>query len=267
VNPVNRAIASVIEPTLRDFDRRHPEPPLAIVGWHRVDGQPGGLSTSPDEFRRHLDLLDGWHVLSLDEGVRRLRDRTLPPRAVALTFDDGYASVGEVAWPLLKERGRPAVLYAVSGYLDGGRRFPWDADDGAPLLSAGALRDLHADGLTVGSHTVSHRWLPHLAPDEVRREVTGSKAALEDLLGAPVTSFAYPMGGWDAASVAAVADAGYATAVTVDRGRVYAQRLRPLRLRRAFAPRDVVDLRRTLAGAYTFLRPLDRWRLRNGPAF
>ena len=267
MNPAYRAVAATAEIVLTDFDRRLSEHPLAVVGWHRVDGQPGGLSTTPDEFRRHLDLLDGWHVLSLADGLRRLRDRTLPPRSVVLTFDDGYASVADVAWPLLRERGWPAVLYACSGYLSGTGRFPWDAGDAAPLLTAAALRDLHADGMEVGSHTVTHRWLPHLDAGEVRAEVTDSKAALEDLLGAPVPSFSYPMGGWNDAVVGAVRDAGYDTAVTVDRGRSWVKRLDPLRLPRQFAPRDVADLRRSLAGAYTFLRPLDRWRTRNGPVF
>jgi peptidoglycan/xylan/chitin deacetylase (PgdA/CDA1 family) len=267
VNPAFQAAGAYGERLLRGLDRRTSERPLAVVGWHRVDALPGGLSTTPDEFRRHLDLLDGWHVLALDDAVRRLCDRTLPERAVVLTFDDGYASVADVAWPLLRERGWPATLYAVSGYLSGGKRFPWDADDSAPLLSAAALKDLHADGMAVGSHTVTHRWLPHLTAAEVRSEVTDSKHALEDLLGTPVPSFSYPMGGWNDAVVAAVKAAGYETAVTVDRGRIRPKRLRPLRINRAFAPRDVADLRRTLAGAYTFLRPLDRWRIRNGPAF
>jgi peptidoglycan/xylan/chitin deacetylase (PgdA/CDA1 family) len=267
VNPVFRVVARANESFLTDVDRRSPGPyPLTIVGWHRVDAAPGGLSTTPEELRRHLDLLEDWRVLPLDEAVRRLHDRTLPRRAVALTFDDGYASVGEVAWPLLRERGLPATLYAVSGFLDGTKAFPWDGADAPPLLSAGALRDLAADGMAVGAHSVTHRWLPHLPPEEVRREVTGCKHALEDLLGRAVRSFAYPMGGWTKPVVEAVRGAGYAHAVTVDRGR-NAVRQDPLRLYRSFAPRDVTELRGVLAGAYTFLRPLDRWRTRNGPAF
>lgn len=268
MNPAVRAAGAVLDRalTLRD-NVAGPRGGFTLLGWHRVDAAPGGLSTSPDEFRRHLDVLDRWgaHVVDLDTALAG----EPPPRTVVLTFDDGYASVAETAWPLLKERGWPAVLYAVAGYLDGGERFPWDArapGDTARLLDAAGVRDLAADGMAVGSHTVSHRWLPHLPPDTIRDEVRDSRARLEDLLRAPVTTFSYPMGGWNAHVRRAVADAGYASAVTVDRGRNTIRTDR-LALRRAFAPRDAADLGRMLNGAYTFLRPLDAWRTRSGPAW
>lgn len=243
---------------------------LTIVGWHRIDGAPGGLSTTPDELRRHLDAIEagGWHVVSLPDAVRALAEDRLPAGSIALTFDDGYASVAEVAWPLLLERGWPATLYAVSGFLSGSRTFEWDApdDDDARVLDADGLRDLAAAGMHIGSHTVSHRWLPHLDDATVNLEVASSRAMLEDVLGVAVLDFAYPMGGWSQRVRDAVAAAGYRSAVTVDRGRS-SSRSDPFALRRAFAPRDEVDFARTLSGAYTFLRPLDRWRTRNGPAW
>jgi peptidoglycan/xylan/chitin deacetylase (PgdA/CDA1 family) len=266
VNPKVRRAGAVAEKVLhaRDVVAGSPAYGLTIVGWHRIDSLDGGLSTTPDEFRRHLGVLESFHVLSLDEGVRRLAKGTLPRRAVALTFDDGYASVADVAWPLLKARRWPATFYVCSGYLRTGR-FPWDTED-VPLVSSGTVRDLAADGMAIGSHTVTHRWLPHLPPADVRREVSDDKVALEDVLGAPVTTFSYPMGGWTKGIRDVVRAAGHADAVTVDRGRNGRSR-DPMLLRRSFAPRDVADLRKVLVGAYTFLRPVDRWRTRNGPVF
>lgn len=58
--------------------------------------------------------------LALSEGVRRLVDGTLPPRAVAITFDDGYADNASVAWPILSGLGVPATFYIAPGFLDGG---------------------------------------------------------------------------------------------------------------------------------------------------
>jgi peptidoglycan/xylan/chitin deacetylase (PgdA/CDA1 family) len=271
VNPLVGAAGAAAQAALSARERAlGPPRGLTVVGWHRIDGGAGGLSTTPDELRTHLDVIerDGWRVVALPEAVAVLASEALPPKALALTFDDGYASVAEVAWPLLRARGWPATLYAVSGYLDGARRFAWDSpgDADARLLDAAGLRDVAADGLHVGSHTVSHRWLPHLDPATVAAEVRDSRAALEDLLGGPVEDFAYPMGGWNPAVRDAVAAAGYRSAVTVDRGR-NARRRDPLALRRAFAPRGAADFARTLAGAYTFLRPLDAWRTRSGPAW
>jgi peptidoglycan/xylan/chitin deacetylase (PgdA/CDA1 family) len=268
MNPLVSAAGAATQAALSFRERLlGPRPGLTVVGWHRIDGGPGGLSTTPDEFRTHLDVIarDGWSVVALPDAVAA---NTVPRKALALTFDDGYASVAEVAWPLLRERGWPATLYAVSGYLDGEKRFAWDqpGDPEARLLDAQGLRDVATDGLHIGSHTVSHRWLPHLDDATVTAEVRDSRAALEDLLGAPVRDFAYPMGGWDARVRAVVGAAGYETAVTVDRG-LHTQRRDPLAVRRAFAPRSAGDFARTLSGAYTFLRPLDAWRTRNGPAW
>lgn len=265
VNPAVTAAGRAAAAALAARDRvLGPRRGLTLVGWHAVARDGDGLVTTFDDFRRHLDAIGAWGpVTSLDDGVAN-PDR----RAVALTFDDGYAGVAELAWPELKARGWPATLFAVSGYLDGGRTFPWDDPSAATarLLTADELRSVADDGLDVGSHTVTHRWLPHLDAATVGAELRDSKAALAGLLGREVTSFAYPMGGWDRRVRDAVAAAGYACAVTVDRGRNVRGTDR-YALRRAFAPPSPEDLRRILDGAYTFLRPLDRWRTRNGPAW
>nr|WP_281386058.1 polysaccharide deacetylase family protein [Nocardioides luti] len=195
---------------------------------------------------------------------------TLPERAVALTFDDGYASVLETAWPLLQERRMPATFYVVSGYLDSGERFPWDRDE-APhdrfrLVRADEVVAAADEGLAIGSHTVSHPWLPRLDRAEVRRELHDSRVLLEELLARPVTSLAYPTGGWSREVRAVAAEVGYRVAITVDRG-LNTVRTPRLSLRRAFVPHDPRDLRLVLDGALTALRPLDTWRARGGPAW
>jgi peptidoglycan/xylan/chitin deacetylase (PgdA/CDA1 family) len=265
---INRVAASLMWPTTIAVDRISAAPMLTLVGWHRIDAGSTGLSTSFDDFRRHLDVLQEWgaRVLPLRDAVRLLAAGELPPRAVALTFDDGYASVLELAWPELLRRGLPATLFAVSGYLDATRRLPWDrhhaeSEDSVRLASAAMVRESAAAGLDIGSHTVSHRWLPTATADEIKDEVTASKTALEDLLGDPVTGFAYPMGGWTPAVRDAVAAAGYELAVTCDRGRT-PRGHDPLLLRRAFAFDRFQDFRMQLDGAYTWMRPIEDWRMR-----
>jgi peptidoglycan/xylan/chitin deacetylase (PgdA/CDA1 family) len=244
---------------------------LTVIGWHRVDRGTTGLSTTFDDFRAQLDVLQERQVqvLPLDEAARLLAIDELPERACALTFDDGYASVIELAWPELRARGLPATLFAVTGYLDGRRRFPWDehhvpGDPAVRLSSAADIVAAAADGLDVGSHTVNHHWLPRLDPGELADEVRRSRCMLEDLLQRPVTSFAYPMGGWTPAVRDQVEAAGYRIAVTVDRGRNRPEQ-HPLSLRRSFAFDRGSDFRMQLQGAYTWMRPLERWRTRGGP--
>ncbi|MGN6250459.1 MAG: polysaccharide deacetylase family protein [Marmoricola sp.] len=243
---------------------------LTLVGWHRIDRGPTGLSTTFDDFRRHLDVLEerGCVVLPLLSAARLLASGDLPDRAVALTFDDGYRSVLDRAWPELLRRGMPATLFAVPGYLDQGRPFPWDVgagpEDDTEIASSAALVEAAGEGLDIGSHTFSHRWLPHLRRPEVAAEVRSSRAKLEDLLQRPVPTFAYPMGGWNPAVRDEVEAAGYEVGVTVDRG-LNAAHHDPIALRRAFAFDDPRDFRWQLEGAYDWMRPMERWRTRQGP--
>lgn len=267
----NRAAGRLAAPGARVAAALSPTTNLTMLGWHRIADVGGGLSTSEDDFKRHLDVIEEWGatVLDLDEAHRLQQLGQLPERALVLTFDDGYASVVERAWPELKRRGMPATLYAVSGYLEGGQRFPWDHrhaadDDVIRLLTAAELRDAADDGLDIGSHTVTHRWLPGLTIEEVREEVVGSRAALEDLLQRPVVSFSYPMGGKDDAIREEVRRAGYSHAVTTERGRNRPSQ-DPLRLRRPFAFDDPADLRRQLDGAYTWMRFVERARAGREP--
>lgn len=244
---------------------------LTVIGWHRIGDADDGLTTSLADFRSQLDMLDHWgaRVLPLRTAHRLLEQDQLPERAVVLTFDDGYASVLEQAWPELRDRGLPATLFAVSGYLRPGMRFPWDRahPHGSGLVrlaTAGELASAADEGLDIGSHTVSHRWLPRLSRAEAADEVRWSRLELEDLLARPVTSFAYPMGGWTRQIRDQVEEAGYDVAITVDRGCNRPEQ-DPFALRRAFAFDRPGDVRRQLDGAFTWMRPIERWRSRKGP--
>jgi peptidoglycan/xylan/chitin deacetylase (PgdA/CDA1 family) len=245
-------------------------PQLTVLGWHRLDDTGRPLSTPPVVFAAQLDELArrGLPVLSLADALDRLSTGTLQRDAVVLTFDDGYASVLEVGWPQLRARGLPATLFVVTDYLDGRRVLPWDAAEAGAehtrLATADEVLAAAAEGLDIGSHTATHPWLPQLSQREVERELRASRDAVESLLGRAVPSVAYPMGGWNRAVRDAAGAAGYASGITVDRGRNPA-RQHPLALRRAFAPPTVEEFSLLLDGAFTWLRLYDRVATRNGP--
>jgi peptidoglycan/xylan/chitin deacetylase (PgdA/CDA1 family) len=98
---------------------------LSILIFHRVLPQVDPLF--PDEMdARRFDAVCGWlkdwfTVLPLDEAARRLKNGTLPQRALAITFDDGYADNHDVALPILRRHGLPATFFIATGFLDGGR--------------------------------------------------------------------------------------------------------------------------------------------------
>jgi len=98
---------------------------LTVLIFHRVLRQPDPLF--PDEVdAARFDQLLGWvkrwfNVLPLDAAIQRLNDGSLPARAAALSFDDGYADNHDVALPLLRQHGLPCSFFIATGFLDGGR--------------------------------------------------------------------------------------------------------------------------------------------------
>jgi len=100
---------------------------LSILMYHRVLPQPDPLITSQMHatlFDMHMRTLrTHFNCLPLGEAVQRLREGRLPPRAACVTFDDGYRDNVEVALPILRKHGVPAVFFIATGYLDGGRMF------------------------------------------------------------------------------------------------------------------------------------------------
>jgi len=161
----------------------------------------------------------GYRVLNLDQaGAALWGQDALPPRAVVLTFDDGYENFYQYAFPILQRYGFPAIVYLLPGLL--GKPSAWFARDGRespPLMSAGRVRALARQGIDFGSHGLIHVRLAEAEPALMRREVNVSKTQLEDLLGKEVRHFCYPYGSYNDAVVAAVEETGYATAVTCDR--------------------------------------------------
>jgi peptidoglycan/xylan/chitin deacetylase (PgdA/CDA1 family) len=98
---------------------------LSILIFHRVLPEVDLLFPQEMHARRFDALCAGlaswFNVLPLDEAVRRLKDGSLPKRALAITFDDGYADNHDVAMPILKRHGLCATFFIATGFLDGGR--------------------------------------------------------------------------------------------------------------------------------------------------
>jgi len=107
---------------------------LTILGYHRVLPLQESLlypfqsMVMPrDLFEQQLSHLAAHYtMLTLPEAVERLRTKRLPPRAVCVTFDDGYRDNFEVALPILKKYGVPATFFVVTGAMEGKTRLLWD---------------------------------------------------------------------------------------------------------------------------------------------
>ncbi len=172
-------------------------------------------------FARQMRLLAmlRYRIVDFEEIGLALREgRPLPRRSVAITIDDGYADTLDIAHPILRRHGFSATLFLISAKL--GSVADWSsrgsATDGRALLSSEQVLRLRDEGHRVGAHTRTHRRLPTLAEDEAGAEIGGSRADLEEALGTPVPSFAYPYGELDEAAVEATNRASFVAACTTD---------------------------------------------------
>jgi peptidoglycan/xylan/chitin deacetylase (PgdA/CDA1 family) len=186
-------------------------PAAAVLGWHRVDVEGGRLAVSPGLFARQMDMLDEhrqhFPVTHLDEVGAVFAAGNLHARRVVLTFDDAWADNHAHALGPLNRHRLPAMLYAPSRLL------------GKPgYMTRSQLLEMDDGGVTIGAHSRNHPDLRTCSPSELESEVRGSKEDLEDLLAKPVTSFAYPTGLTNDRVLAAVAGAGFTSAVTTRPG-------------------------------------------------
>lgn len=160
-------------------------------------------------------LVDAGHrLVGLGEALA-LREREPDAPVVALTFDDGYTDFVEHGLDVLAARGAGATLYVPSRHLGGTASWLPGAAGGLPILDAGALAEVAAAGVEVGSHGAVHVPLDVRAPALVDAELRESRAVLEDVVGAPVTGFCYPHGYHSAAVRARVRAAGYRHACAI----------------------------------------------------
>lgn len=204
--------------------------PIPILMYHQIDTPPArgtpmrGMVVSPRRFAAQMRLIArmGYRGLSMSELEPYLSGQR-QGKVVGITFDDGYRNTLEQALPILKAHGFTATCYAVSQKLGGFN--DWDAALGVPqkpLMTASELAAWFAAGMEVGAHTRHHLDLSALPDAEARVEIQRSRSELENTIQAPVRHFCYPYGRFLSQHVDMVRTAGFATAVTVRRGRAAA---------------------------------------------
>ncbi len=181
------------------LQRRAGQQFMTILLFHRVSDQipEDGLTVSTARFRSICLLLRrGFRVVPLAEVFEIVRSgRPMPPRTIAVTFDDCYRD-NLFAARVLAEFGFPATFFVPTAYVGTNRSFAWDSH--LPRMANLAwdnVREMVRMGHEIGSHTVSHINLGTASCNEARKELVESKAVLERQLEGKVRWFAYPYGG------------------------------------------------------------------------
>lgn len=203
---------------------------VMVLCYHAVSPTwPAALSVTPQALERQLSRLvdSGWQGTTFTQAVLDPPGR----RTLAVTFDDGFASVRLLAQPILARLGLPATVFVPSAFMTDRQPLRWPgvehwADTPHASELAGMdwsdLRELAELGWEIGSHTCTHPRLTELPAPALKRELRSSLEEVSENVGRPCRSIAYPYGASDARVAGCARDAGYAA------GACLSASLRPL---------------------------------------
>jgi peptidoglycan/xylan/chitin deacetylase (PgdA/CDA1 family) len=190
---------------------------VPILCYHNLGPQTRGrLLMSASAFEEQMRYLkrEGYHVITLRQYLEfaSLR-RQLPRKTVVLTFDDGWKSFKEYAYPLLKELGFPATLFIYTDFI--GARI---------ALSWAELKELAQEGFDIEAHSKTHedmRRKPAESEEDYTRrmqsELVQPLAVFQQRVGQLPRILAYPYGSHDDDVIKRVREAGYIAALDVRR--------------------------------------------------
>jgi peptidoglycan/xylan/chitin deacetylase (PgdA/CDA1 family) len=177
------------------------------------------LCMPADVFENQMQYLadNGFRVISLTRLYEFLQYRkSIPDKAVVITIDDGYRSVYEIAYPILKRYGFPATLFIYTDFVG----------KSSSAVTWKQLREMKAADFEIGSHTLSHCDLAKKREGEetpvyetrIQQELVLSKQILDEQLEQDTIYFAFPYSSYNQRVLAICDQVGYRLALTVQRG-------------------------------------------------
>ena len=166
---------------------------------------------SPKSFDKQMAYLknNGYQVISLDDFVEGNRvGKKFAHKTVVITFDDGYVDNYTNAFPVLKKYHLSAAIFLITDFVG----------QNPNMLNWEQVKEMSQYGITFGSHTRHHAYIPSQSKEQMKDEIVGSKHVIEEHLGKPVYYFAYPCGGFTEQAKTITALAGYKAALSTNRG-------------------------------------------------
>jgi len=188
---------------------------VPILMYHRIDDGAAisKISVSRESFKRQMSFLKrhNYNIVSLEELSDLIKNARIPYKTIAITFDDGYENNYTDAYPVLKEMGVPATIFISPGLIGRDGYLGWDE----------VIEMSESSVISIGSHAMSHAYLPDLSAQDLDVEIFDSKRAIEGRIGKEVNLFSYPMGGFNDYVRDKVIEAGYRIAAATNPGRDY----------------------------------------------
>lgn len=225
-----------------------------ILGYHRIGTACGDHvpTVSPEAFERQLVYLarHRYRVMGLEEVADCLEQRRrIPRRSAVITFDDGYVETYSIALPLLKRFRFPSIVFIAPGEVGWKGFVTWEH-----------VQAMAEQGMSIGSHTIHHSYLPLVPHQRLPEELVDSKRMIEARIDRPVHFISYPIGGFTAEVQSIVKDAGYRAACTTNR-RSWVKAIDRFALRRikmTERDRNLLWFRAKMSGYYDAFRQLEQ---------
>ncbi len=184
---------------------------VILLYHHVAEDTPPSTTISPADFEAHLRYLrdNDFTVIPLDHMVNSLRSgQALPDKAVVITFDDGYSSIYETAFPMLQAYGYPFTLFLSTEPIDDGLRnyMNWEQ-----------IRQMSEAGVIIANHMVDHPYMLETRGNEseqqrlgrLRNDLLAAEQKIEQETGQSHRFLAYPYGEYDPAIKAILQDQGF----------------------------------------------------------
>jgi peptidoglycan/xylan/chitin deacetylase (PgdA/CDA1 family) len=141
-----------------------------------------------------------FNIISLQDLVSKLINKeNIAPNTVVLTFDDGYKTTYLNAYPILKANSIPATVFLAAGSIKKNGIFSWLKKSSDGFASENLLpmnwedvKELHRGGIEIGSHSLSHRFLPTMDKKKIEEEIVESREVIGDRIGETPKTFALP---------------------------------------------------------------------------
>jgi peptidoglycan/xylan/chitin deacetylase (PgdA/CDA1 family) len=199
-----------------------------VLCYHKVDVrlELGVTRLGPHHFRRQVETLAarGFRTLGSGELIAEFGGEPSPVSGhrspVVITFDDGYATLAEHAFPVLADHGFRALVFVITDHVGGDNR--WDLRPGGRVfrhLDWDALGRWQERGIEVQSHGTSHGRFTWMSDAEVEDELHRSREAIRTRLGRDAVAVAYPFGAVDDRVRRLAAAAGFRLGFAGPRGR------------------------------------------------